>query len=115
MRPIVRNANFSGRDLYLVRPHFGDSIADCVSFALSLEYRTSGKLVTSSRDLITIAPSIDKVLHLYRASEVDILTANEENGVGHIYLHEDLDGNFTVVCWKDEEGALVTVSSKTVH
>jgi len=114
MRPIVRNANFSDRDLYLVRPHFGNSIADCVSFALSEEYRISGKLVTTGGDITTAAISVDKILCLYRAGEVDIVTANEEGGVGYIYLHEDLDGNFTVVCWKDEEGALVTVSSKTV-
>ena len=114
MRPIVRNASFSDRDLYLVRPHFGDTIADCVSFALSAEYRISGKLIVTDGDIVTVAAGVGKILCLYRAGEVDIITANEKNGVGYVYLHEDLNGNFTVVCWKDEEGALVTVSSKTV-
>ena len=114
---MVRNATFSDRELYLARSHFGDSLADCVSFAVSAEYRVTGTLLPSlSRDtamtLMDIAFATGKILYLYRAGAVDIVTANVQEGVGTICLHEDLDGNYTVVCWKDENGALVTISSR---
>ena len=113
---MVRNATFSDRELYLARSHFGDSLADCVSFAVSAEYRVTGTLLPSlsstAMTLTDIAFATGKVLYLYRAGDVDIITANVQEGVGTICLHEDLDGNYTVVCWKDENGALVTISSR---
>lgn len=100
---------FDRRQLYFVRPIFGDTIQDCVSFALSAEYHQTGALITPCKSLGEVAVSVDKILILYRHSEMDVQAAG--NGVGYIYLHEDLDGNISLIAWKDENNRHVLISN----
>lgn len=108
-RPIVSKFILqSDIDTYLIRPTFGDSIQDCVSLATSASYRTNGVLTTKSTNLQNIASDLGKVIYLYRAETVSVIKVNEHKGVGYIIIHEDLDGNNTLVSERESTGKYIT-------
>ena len=108
---IITLATFDRRELYIVRPKFGSTIADCVSCALWERYHRDGSLVSSYTDLAMAAASTDKVLLLYKYADMDVQIAGEGVGVGYIYMHEDLDGEISLIAHKDVNGKYVLVSS----
>lgn len=113
LRPIVRRPDFTqSRDLYLVRSHFGESVNDCVSFALSHDYRISGEPKLANDGVAEIASECGKIIYLYKALEVGVYKYNQDSGTGYIFLHEDLDGNNTLIAWKNPSLELVTTFGK---
>ena len=97
------------RELYLVRPKFGSTVTDCVSFAVWEQYHRNGDLVSPYTDLTRAAASVDKVLLLYKHADMNVQIAGL--GVGYIYMHEDLDGDIALIAHKDQSGKYVLVSS----
>lgn len=102
------------QSLYLIRPKFGTTLADCISFALSVEYHTTGQFIRSLpispgiSSLAKIAAAVDKKIVLYRHTYMDDMIVG--SGVGYIYLWQDLNGDFFIIAWKNEQGKIVLVS-----
>jgi len=125
LRPIVTPANYlfansSGKDLYLVRATFGDDVVDCVSFAISVEYRRSGTLVTTASDVWEIAAAVDKTITIFQRTNNRTPSSSSPvvvnpKGVGHIYIYIDDNEDASLICWKDELDRHVPVSNAFVN
>jgi len=121
-QPIVKKSSLvspSGKVLYQVRATYGNSLVDCISFAVSREYRESGKLITqvsTEGEMMAkeLAYASGKRVLWYRSMFLDVIDCNE-TGVGCVYVYEDLSGDNFLICWKDRTDNHVTVTSNLDH